>query len=123
MVGTDITVGIRRRTAEIVGLPIKADDRRGDLNPAERGLNDGIRLESKAEIARHDVPVFVFAQAVRSRRYRRDIAQGRRDIKMHHRGQALIFTSNRRLRITLRRRTAQPEERKRDADEAKEDAD
>ena len=87
-------------------------------------MNDGIRVETKVEITWHDVAVFVLAQLPRSRWYRLDITQGRRDIKVDHRGQATICGLNlRRLRIALSRRTVKREERKRDADKAKKDAD
>ena len=123
MVGTDLTVGIRRRHAAAIGRPIKADDGRRDLHPAELGLNDGIRFETKVEIARHDVPVFVLAQGTRSRRYGCDIAQGGRDIKMHHRRQAAILAYSGRLNGRLRLggpawRQGKPEQRQGDANQA-----
>ena len=74
MVGADLTIGIRRRHAATVAWPIKADERRRDFYPvADLGLNDRIRFETKVEIARDDVAVFILAQLAWSRRDRFDI--------------------------------------------------
>ena len=66
------------------GLPIKVTRGRNSI-PSPIGLNHWIRSKPNRNCAAR-FPVFVLAQLARSRWYRLDIAQGRRNIKMDYRG-------------------------------------
>ena len=98
VIGTDLSVRVRRRTAAEIAVSIERNDRTRYSDLAEHPLHSLIRDNGTDRSERNRALLLVLAQRTLLYRQRYHVAQRRRNVVLHHLQDAAILGLNNRLR-------------------------